>query len=152
MSDPPHSPSKSAFFLGRLVFMCGWRVYAHQKLSATPYLVRSPREKRTNREGELWCRLSSLIRPPTIHFFYIKFIHFFCMKFFSNIFFRHRKKRRGKYSIVNLCWCGCLGSVSVPDRARRRRETSARCLLLWKIEKNLYFFFLWLPFFRWGPT
>lgn len=64
----------------------------------------------------------------TQFFFYIKFIHFFCMKFFSNIFFGTENRR---LVLVLLS--------SVPDRARG--EEPLACLLLWKIEKIYISFF-----------
>lgn len=77
-------------------------------------------------EGELRCVFIFSTSHYT-HFFYIKFI-FFCMNFFKYFFLF------GKFHF-SMC------VVAVKAVFRIGREETIACLLLWKIEKNLYFFF-----------
>lgn len=115
------------FFSSDVWFSCVGDVFMLiKKISDTPecFALSERKPELCSREGELWCVDS--YPHPTRLFFISNLYIFFCMKFFQ-IFFRHRKKKE-ESNVVNLCWCGCSGSVSVPDRARRRRETSAPCL------------------------
>lgn len=122
--------------------MCGWCVFL---LALSSYSTPSDYSLREwnyqSLRGELWCWKLLFSLPPHTIFLYQIYTFFSVWNFFQII--RCRKKSR-KFVFVLCGWWWLLRfyqSVSVPDRTRGRRETSA-CLLLWKIEKNLYFFLL----------
>lgn len=113
--------------------MCGWCVYVRFNLSRATHPTDVSHSlslvKYTDRKlckGELRCVFIFFHLP--LHTFFLYQIYFFLYEFFQ-IFFLF-----GKFHF-SMC------VVAVKAVFRIGREETIACLLLWKIEKNLYFFF-----------